>query len=150
MVVMNWQCLDKGMMLHEGMFTDQLGWILKPEGYRSDLASASSSREPPVEAEKSALKQRTLALTITLFAGHIIQSPMSDALDRLNSYVTCELHLATPDNTTGSVSGRKRTQKPGMYKQRSRPSKGLNPDFQCQQLHFPRVLDVAEELSFLR
>ena len=33
MVALNWQSWDKGMMLNEGMFAGEEGWVLKPEGY---------------------------------------------------------------------------------------------------------------------
>ncbi|KAH6706196.1 PLC-like phosphodiesterase, partial [Verticillium dahliae] len=34
MVALNWQYLDEGMMLNEGMFAGEQGWVLKPPGYR--------------------------------------------------------------------------------------------------------------------
>ncbi|KJR82728.1 phospholipase c [Sporothrix schenckii 1099-18] len=34
MVALNWQTLDKAMMLNHGMFEGSNGWVLKPPGYR--------------------------------------------------------------------------------------------------------------------
>lgn len=36
MVALNWQVWDEGTMLNDAMFPDADGWVLKPEGYRSD------------------------------------------------------------------------------------------------------------------
>ncbi|KEF59972.1 uncharacterized protein A1O9_04820 [Exophiala aquamarina CBS 119918] len=154
MVVMNWQRLDTGMMLNEGMFTDEPGWVLKPEGYRSDqVASASSGvGKPPFPAVGSTLKRRSLSLTLTLFAGQNIHPPTGDSHDRINAYVTCDLHLMIPSERSLddlSIAEIRRAQRPRTYKQRSEPSKGPNPDFQRERLCFPLVSDVAEELSFL-
>ncbi|KIW71386.1 hypothetical protein PV04_03562 [Phialophora macrospora] len=149
MVVMNWQRLDRGMMLNQGMFADESGWVLKPEGYRSDAVASVSSGggKTPVTAEDSTLKRRSLSLTLTLFAGQNIQPPATgDAHDRMKPYVTCDLHLMIPSEKTEKTTA----QKPRTYKRRSEPSKGPNPDFQRERLCFPRVSDVAEELSFLR
>src|SRR4051812_32067233 len=41
LVALNWQNLDKGMMLNHGMFVGTHGWRLKPPGYRSSDASTS-------------------------------------------------------------------------------------------------------------
>jgi hypothetical protein len=154
MVVMNWQRLDRGMMLNEGMFADESGWVLKPEGYRSDeVASASSGGgKTPFTAADSTLKRRSLSLTLTLFAGQHIR-PSTGAHDRINPYVTCDLHLMIPSERSAdslSVTDQKTAQRPRTYKQRSAPSKGPDPDFQRERLCFPPVSDVAEELSFLR
>lgn len=155
MVVMNWQRLDTGMMLNEGMFADESGWVLKPEGYRSDEVAPASSGggKPPFTVADSTLKRRSLSLTLTLFAGQNIQLPTGDGHDRINPYVTCDLHLMIPIERSLdslSITEKKTAQKPRTYKQRSEPSKGPNPDFQGERLCFPRVSDVAEELSFLR
>ncbi|KIW31913.1 uncharacterized protein PV07_03500 [Cladophialophora immunda] len=157
MVVMNWQRLDAGMMLNEGMFADASGWVLKPEGYRSDeVASASSGGGKPsfaAAAADSTLKRRSLSLTLTLFAGQNIPTPTGEAPDRINPYVTCDLHLMIPSERaldSLNTTEKKTAQKPRTYKRRSAPSKGPDPDFRRERLCFPWVSDVAEELSFLR
>ena len=37
MVALNWQSWDKGMMLNEGMFAGEQGWVLKPDGFLGTL-----------------------------------------------------------------------------------------------------------------
>lgn len=36
MVVMNWQCIDEGMMINDVMFVNIYGWVLKFLGLLSD------------------------------------------------------------------------------------------------------------------
>lgn len=42
MVALNWQTLDKAMMLNHGMFHGSRGWVLKPSGYRGTTATAAA------------------------------------------------------------------------------------------------------------
>ncbi|KIW10083.1 hypothetical protein PV08_11043 [Exophiala spinifera] len=155
MVVMNWQRLDAGMMLNHGMFADESGWVLKPDGYRSDKVASESSGggKPPLAPAESRLKRRSLSLCMTLFAGQNIQPSTSSAHDRINPYVVCDLHLMIPSERpldSLSTTEEKTAQKSRTYRQRSEPSKGPDPDFRRERLCFPLVSDVAEELSFLR
>ena len=155
MVVMNWQRLDTGMMLNGGLFADESGWVLKPEGYRSNEVPSTSSagEKPPFTAVDSMLKRSSLSLTLTLFAGQKIQPPTGGAHNRIDPYVTCDLHLMIPSERSLdslSITEKRTARKPRTYKQRSEPSKGPNPDFKRESLCFPRIPDVAQELSFLR
>ena len=43
MVALNWQTLDKFMMLNYGMFEGSNGWVLKPAGYRAGGANATTT-----------------------------------------------------------------------------------------------------------
>ena len=153
MVVMNWQRMDMGMMLNEGMFVDELGWALKPEGYRSNepTSTLQGSEDPHFEAGNPTLKRCNLSLTLTILAGQNIQLPSGDAPDQINLYLACDLHLAMPEERSfDSATRRNIVHRDGSYKRRSKPSKGLHPDFKSESLQFPIVLNVAEELSFLR
>jgi len=82
MVALNWQKLDEGMMLNEGMFTGEQGWVLKPPGYRSD----------PSEH----IEYRTLDLKITVYAGQHIPIPPGQTERGFHPYVRCVLHVEKP------------------------------------------------------
>ena len=53
MVALNWQKMDKGMMLNNGMFAASQGWVLKPEGYRT-------KEQPQRRTEHSAIPKKGL------------------------------------------------------------------------------------------
>ncbi|CAI4211042.1 unnamed protein product [Parascedosporium putredinis] len=61
MVAMNWQNLDEGMMLNEGMFADEEGWVLKPKGY--------GALERETETYHDTVPRSKLDLKITILAG---------------------------------------------------------------------------------
>ncbi|OCL05554.1 PLC-like phosphodiesterase, partial [Glonium stellatum] len=157
MVVLNWQRLDKAMMLNEGMFRGEEGWALKPKGYRAALGPLSSTScsgasvgsSPKTEDDKP--NHHTLNLSLTLFAGQDIGLLPGDSYSkRFNPYVTCELHVAKPSSILDDGAERERNQDLGKYKQRSKTCKGINPDFCSEELQFPQISGVIEELSFLR
>lgn len=55
MVALNWQTLDKAMMLNHGMFEGSNGWILKPHGYRgTTTATATATAANSVVGDSSA------------------------------------------------------------------------------------------------
>jgi hypothetical protein len=157
MVVLNWQRLDKAMMLNEGMFTGEEGWVLKPKWYRAALAPVSStscdgaSAGTPPETEDDKPNRHTLDLTLTLFAGQNVQLAAGNThVTRFKPYVTCELHVAKPNEIVDGSAEKEGKQKLGNYKRRSKTSKGVDPDFGGEELHFPQVSGVVEELSFIR
>jgi hypothetical protein len=157
MVVLNWQRLDKAMMLNEGMFTGEEGWALKPKWYRAAQAPVSStscggaSAGTVPETEDDKPNRHTLDLTLTLFAGQNIQSPACNThVTRFKPYVTCELHVAKPNEIVDGIPEKEGKQKSGNYKRRSKASKGVDPDFGGEELQFPQVSGVIEELSFVR
>ncbi|KAL1888310.1 hypothetical protein Sste5346_009635 [Sporothrix stenoceras] len=43
MVALNWQTLDKAMMLNHGMFEGSNGWVLKPQGYRGSATATATA-----------------------------------------------------------------------------------------------------------
>jgi hypothetical protein len=157
MVVLNWQRLDKAMMLNEGMFTGEEGWVLKPKWYRATLAPVSSTScggtgaGTPSETEDDRPNRHSLDLTLTLFAGQNIQLPSGNThATRFKPYVTCELHVTKPSEIVDGRAEKEGKQKVGKYKRRSKTSKGVDPNFGGEELQFLQVSSVIEELSFLR
>lgn len=133
MVAMNWQELDEGMMLNEGMFAGEHGWVLKPPGYRSDPAE-------PIE-------WKTLDLKITVLAAQHIPMEEGQTAKGFHPYVKCEIHVETGEET---LDGGK--QKEGEYKAKTTYGTTDHPDFgpQGQTLLFPTIEKVVEELTFIR
>jgi len=160
MVALNWQRLDKGMMLNEGMFAGFGGWVLKPEGYRtahSDEKTGSASTNP----EKAVLpKKHSLDLEITLLAAQNLPLPIDKdavhAASKLKPYIKLHLHVDThgppgqghtkPD--TDAHSGEEIDDK--IYERRSATCRTANPDFGGEKVTWKKVPEMEEELSFLR
>ncbi|KAK2624789.1 hypothetical protein QTJ16_005982 [Diplocarpon rosae] len=131
MVALNWQKLDEGMMLNEGMFAGEHGWVLKPPGYRSDTVE-------PIEF-------KTLDLKITVLAGQHIPLPEDQIEKSFHPYVRCELHVEKEQEGSEPLPSEDRKRKTGYQK-------GDHPDFGEQGcvLQFPTIKKVVEELSFVR
>ncbi|KAI5464579.1 PLC-like phosphodiesterase [Mariannaea sp. PMI_226] len=145
MVAMNWQNLDEGMMLNEGMFADEDGWVLKPPGYQSTNKSS--------ETQHDAAAGHTMDLKITVLAGHHIPVQACNPTEptrsarSLRPLVKAELHVDKP-----SESEREGNTQDYTYKQRSNVGKTDHPDFgpQGSVLEFLNIPKVVEELSFIR
>lgn len=97
MVALNWQTLDKAMMLNRGLFEGSNGWVLKPASYRgggtaaTDAASIDgdgvvTTQTPPVAPFVAGPKCKTCPvtmaepkvsydLTITIYAGQHLPLP---------------------------------------------------------------------------
>ncbi|KAF9879324.1 phospholipase c [Colletotrichum karsti] len=142
MVALNWQYLDEGMMLNEGMFADELGYVLKPIGYRST--------DRNVETEVDAAPQGDMNLTITIIAGQHIWVPSSSDSDssrsgkNLRPFVKCELHVEI-----GAVNGKAADEDD--FKLKTSSKKTDHPEWENgARLRFPKVSRVVEELSFVR
>ncbi|KAK5106328.1 hypothetical protein LTS08_000446 [Lithohypha guttulata] len=164
-VALNWQSLDRGMMLNEGMFAGEEGYVLKPEGFRSDSVA---SRIHPV--------RQHLNLCIRLIAGQNIPLPPDKEpshADHLKPYITCQLHVDThgppgqgktdlDDDKVSATSkyslgktqqqsaGEEREEEELKLKRKSRTAKTANPDFADAKLSWNGVPDVVEQLSFVR
>ncbi|CAG8974999.1 hypothetical protein HYALB_00011183 [Hymenoscyphus albidus] len=138
MVALNWQKLDEGMMLNEGMFAGEHGWVLKPPGYRSD----------PTEP----IQYKTLDLNITVYAGQHIPLPSGETAKGLHPYVKCELHIEKPEDSDIKSKDRVSRAKEGDYKEKTEYSKGDHPDYgpEGQKMTFEGIPQVVEELSFVR
>ncbi|KAH7185484.1 PLC-like phosphodiesterase [Fusarium flagelliforme] len=145
MVAMNWQYLDEGMMLNEGMFADEKGWVLKPEGYQSSNTSA--------ETQSEATPGCTMDLRIIVFAGQHIPIQAGDATDAARSASTlrplikAELHV---DKSTDPE--RDEHAHECKYKDKTDIGKTDHPDFgpRGSLIQFLNIPKVVEELSFIR
>ncbi|KAH8816775.1 PLC-like phosphodiesterase [Xylogone sp. PMI_703] len=144
MVAMNWQKWDEGMMLNEGMFAGENGWVLKPRGYRS---------VDPATNEAEAIQHKTLDLRITILAGQDISIQPDQTEKGTHLYVKCELHVEKQEERSKESSEETSHPKEGVeYKQKSPPGKGDHPDFgkDGYTFEFLDIPNVVEELSFVR
>ncbi|KAF4978798.1 hypothetical protein FZEAL_4881 [Fusarium zealandicum] len=145
MVAMNWQNLDEGMMLNEGMFADEKGWVLKPKGYQSSDRST--------ETQCQATPGRTMNLRVIVFAGQYIPVRAGDAVDSSRSASTirplikAELHVDKPQDAERDGPAHE-----CKYKDRTSTGKTDHPDFgpRGSLLRFPNIPKVVEELGFIR
>lgn len=133
---LNWQKWDKGMMLNEGMFAGEEGWVLKPEGYRTTAKGPGGERIP----------KRTLTLKIELFAGQNLPLPDDEKMaKKFHPYVKCDfLH---GNETTKLEDSSKKAER---YLWVSKTSKGIDPDFGGETYQFSEIPNVVEGLSFVR
>lgn len=144
MVALNWQKWDAGMMLNEAMFADSGGWMLKPDGYRSNSVPCKDARldEP---------RSQTSFLRLEIFCAQDLPLPkgLDDAKD-LKPYLKVELHIQQPSELKTRVDQKATRAKEGEYKRSSKPSKGPNPDFKRQVMQFDGLPALIPELSFIR
>ncbi|KAG5981041.1 hypothetical protein E4U55_003358 [Claviceps digitariae] len=144
MAAMNWQTIDMGMMLNEGMFAGEKGWVLKPPGYQSSDRYA--------ETHDEAAPGLTLDLSISIFAGHNIPTESDDHHEyprsgrAIRPYVKVELHVERSENATG------READDNTYKKMTEIGKTNNPRFPKSKkaLSFTGITKVVPELSFIR
>lgn len=171
MVALNWQSLDRGMMLNEGMFAGEEGYVLKPDGFRSSILSEQTQ---PV--------RKRLDLTIELIAAqNLPKLPEKEhfSVREYKPYVKFQLHVDTHgppgwqgktdrDAATATRSSRYADEEPPRsagdekdederrLKRRSKTSKTITfgnvnaNDYEGTQMIWTGVPDVVEELSFLR
>lgn len=133
---LNWQKWDKGMMLNEGMFAGEEGWVLKPKGYRGTINDSDTG---------SSVQKRTLSLTIELCAGQNLPLPSDEKeAKRFRPYVKCDLLFGSEKAKSEESKNDEK------YKWVSKTGKGTDPDFLGQVYQFTDVPDVIEELSFIR
>lgn len=140
LVALNWQNLDKGMMLNQGMFSGTQGWELKPSGYRSS------------EPASDIIVRDKIDLTLEVFAAQDLSLPASNHSEKwFRPYVNCQLHVEEPESpaATGRDDASSDSEK-SSYRRYTKSSLGRNPDFAGQKLVFPTVTGVIEELSFVR
>lgn len=139
LVALNWQSLDKGMMLNYGMFAGTQGWVLKPSGYRS------------AEGPTDSIRRTTLELKIEVFAGQDLALPLNHSEKGFCPYVVCQLHVEEPEGPAAADrdDASDDTDK-SSYRRHTKTASGRNPDFEAQSLVFPTVVGIVEELSFVR
>lgn len=153
MVALNWQKWDEGMMLNEGMFAGEGGWVLKPPGYRSTInpRDPATAERTPATSQAEAIRHKTLTLRIEVFAGQSIPLPTGDDNQKgFHPYVKCEVHVEkVSERTSAPIEGGGRS-KDGEYKRRTKHRKGVEPDYGGEVLEFVGIPGVVEELSFVR
>ena len=161
MVALNWQRLDKGMMLNEGMFAGQEGWVLKPEGYRADR-SGDGSKSTTSKATSHASAKRVLDLKIQLLSGQDIPLPVEKETTRtkIKPFVKIDVYTDThgppgqgdggqPAKTRGGTySDDEKEEK--KYKFRSKTQRTDSPNFDGETAAWSGIPDVVEQLSFVR
>jgi len=140
MVALNWQRMDKGMMLQHAMFHGTEGWVQKPEM----LLSSAKYRNP-----KEASQIRSWLSLKILAAQELPLSTSVDRHEKLRPYVKCEVHVDMPSLSTEEKE-KKRPKDIGLKKATS-PSKGPHPTFgDGGKLVFEKLPALEPSLSFLR
>ncbi|KAL9059317.1 MAG: hypothetical protein Q9206_001540 [Seirophora lacunosa] len=148
-VALNWQKYDAGIMLNEGMFADSAGWVLKPKEYRGQRQGQKTGVSD--ESQADAIAHKTLSLSIEILAGQNLPLPIGDHKPLgFSPYVKCEVHVEKPEERTGAAIEGDGKSKDGEYKQKSKTSRGVNPDFGGETVTFSNVPGVVEEMSFVR
>ena len=161
MVALNWQKLDKGMMLNEGMFAGQGGWVLKPEGYRPARPDDESSTDAG-KINPEAVKH-LLDLEIQLLSGQDIPLPPekdSSHRAKMKPYVKIEIHTDTHGPPGRGISKPPSSARTGAYPEdekdekkyqfRSRTQKSDCPNFEGETAMWRAIPDVIDQLSFVR
>ncbi|KAF5967236.1 1-phosphatidylinositol-4,5-bisphosphate phosphodiesterase [Fusarium bulbicola] len=134
--------VDEGMMLNEGMFAGTGGYVLKPQGYRSNRSD---------EEIQNTITRKSLHLTITVLAAQNIPLPPGDTSTRgFEPYVKAELHVEGPDEFHGGPVPNEGHEREGEYKARTKTHRGNMVDFAGERLEFPPVPHVVDELSWVR
>ncbi|KAL8387938.1 hypothetical protein RB595_009562 [Gaeumannomyces hyphopodioides] len=143
-VALNWQSLDAGMFINEGMFAGSDGYVLKPDGYRAGKEWA------PVH-EESQLPHKTLervAITV-LAAQNLPLLSKNDKPANFIPYVKVELHTEPHvfDGVKQQEGGQARPEIE--YRGQTEKKKGTSPDFEAEVIEFQNVEGVLPELTFL-
>ncbi|KAL5592586.1 hypothetical protein FOBRF1_013612 [Fusarium oxysporum] len=98
--------VDEGMMLNEGMFADESGWVLKPNGYRSlNMNNPADPEEAP---------RKSLELNIFAFKDQEFTTSTGREIKNLASFMMVSLYINDEEkpripkhelNTTENESG---------------------------------------------
>lgn len=159
MVALNWQKLDKGMMLNEGMFAGLGGWVLKPKGYRAPGPSEVSSERSGDPKAGVLPKKRSLDLEISLLAAQNLPLPVDKDVShasKLKPYVKLHLHVDThgppgQGHTKSDADGHDGEEiDEKVYDRKSATCRTTNPDFSGEKVTWKKIPDVVDELSFIR
>lgn len=143
MVTMNWQYQDDGMMLNYGMFADEIGWILKPPGYRSTDTSSQTQHD--------AADVHTMNLTLTVFKAQNI--PVKGNAEEAFRNGPALQTITRAEIRTGKFSDFKNdtTLMDETHAKKTRTWKSDHPSFgpRGETLKFSDIPDVVEEFTFL-
>jgi hypothetical protein len=123
LVALNWQKCDEGMMLNEGMFAGEGGYVLKPPGFRIG---------------DSAPQYRKLDLKIEVIAAANVPLPDDDDTARgFEPYVKVEIHTTADPGNVGKI------------KAKTKAKRGTECVWE-QTLEFNGVGGVIEKLTLVR
>jgi hypothetical protein len=142
MVALNWQSIDKSMMMQEAMFNGTGGWAQKPETYLSHSTYKDC---------RSELSTGKSWLSISLLSGQNLPLPPGlESEDKLKSYVKCEVHVEKPEEAKDDRAFRK-LGKDSKFKKSIPPAKGIHPQFdEKHSMVFDSLPALVPELSFVR
>ncbi|KAK3374922.1 PLC-like phosphodiesterase [Podospora didyma] len=152
-VALNWQNWDEGMMLNEGMFAGTGGYVLKPNGYRTEQKLIPPAKvHHTLATQATAVRHYAMDLTIEVLGAQSLPLPPGDRNpDSFRPYLKVEVHVEEPGERHGSdpvpVDGK---EKEGEFKAKTKAFKGRDPDFRGQVLKFHHIPGVVPELSFVR
>jgi phosphatidylinositol phospholipase C delta len=145
MVAMNWQYMDEYMMLNEGMFAGEQGWVLKPPGYQSTDKTNTT--------QELAAPGRTLDLTIRIFAAQDIpieddaHSDSTKSASSIRPIVKVDLHVEKREATDRDGQGQDHKYKARTESRKTdRPSWGPNGSV----IKFSKIPNVVEDFCFLK
>lgn len=148
-VALNWQKYDAGMMLNEGMFAGSGGWVLKPKEYRGEREGQNAGVSDQSQAD--AIVHKTLSLSIDILAGAHLPLPTGDHDSvGFKPYVKCELHVEKQEERTGAAIEGGGKSSDGEFKRKTKPGRGIDPDFGGERVVFSDVRGVVEQLCFVR
>jgi hypothetical protein len=145
MVSLNWQFIDEALMLNEGMFAGEQGWVLKPPGYLSADRHCTSQADVAAAA--------SVSLSVAVLAGQNVWLPHdsdggsgSQSGNHLRPVVKIELHV---EKSSGSDAGLRGSEK---FKQETGARRSEHPIWSDRGdvLKFPMARNVVEKLSFVR
>ncbi|KAF2675182.1 PLC-like phosphodiesterase [Microthyrium microscopicum] len=142
MVALNWQKVDKGMMLQEAMFQNTGGWAEKPKSY---LTTAKYS-----DSIAHLSKGRKSWLRISILAAQNLPLPDDvDSGDKMKPFIKCEVHANMPDS---AVERKRFGKREDPFKQKTGTSKGQHPQFDemKDRFAFENLPALEPELSFVR
>lgn len=121
LVALNWQKCDQGMMLNEGMFAGEGGYVRKPRGFRP------GDTEGPV--------RKTLDLAIEVLAAASLPMPEDDDTAKgFKPYVKIELHSDDAAGPKGKTKNRR----------------GIECSWGGERIEFKGVPGVVDQLAFVR
>ncbi|KAG4270081.1 hypothetical protein FPRO04_11773 [Fusarium proliferatum] len=90
MASIDMQRVDEGMMLNEGMFADELGWVLKPDGFQSSGENSST--------DLGAAPRKELELSIFVFQGQDLLTSTGREIKDLSSFLRASLYVDDEEN----------------------------------------------------
>lgn len=110
--------------------------MLKPPSHRT---SASYAGEPTGYGS---------SFSVTFVAGQDLPLPEGTEAKELKPFVKCELHVEIPNEWEKLTNGKEKSG--DEFKEKTKPVKGVHPDFKGQTIEFKQLPSLTPELSFVR